>query len=49
MTAPSLEPATTDAARARFVAAIHAMLPDLRLLEEAVDRESYRNDETAYL
>ena len=49
MTAPPLEPATTDAARARFVAAIHAALPDLRLLEEAVDRESYRNDETAYL
>jgi len=49
MTAPPLEPATTNAARARFVAAIHAALPDLRLLEEAVDRESYRNDETAYL
>ena len=49
MTAPPLEPATTNAARARFVASIHAALPDLRLLEEAVDRESYRNDETAYL
>jgi glycolate oxidase len=49
MTAPPLEPATTDAARARFVAAIQAALPDLRLLEETVDRESYRNDETAYL
>jgi glycolate oxidase len=29
--------------------AIHAALPGMRLLEDAVDRESYRNDETAYL
>src|ERR687890_1701653 len=29
--------------------AFHAALPGMRLLEDAVDRESYRNDETAYL
>jgi glycolate oxidase len=32
-----------------LLAAIRAELPDLRLLTEASDRESYRNDETAYL
>jgi glycolate oxidase len=49
MTAPSLEPAATDEARARFLGAVKAALPDLRLLEDPVDRESYRSDETAYL
>src|SRR3954451_1245791 len=29
--------------------AIRAAMPDLRLLTDPVDRESYRNDETAYL
>jgi glycolate oxidase len=32
-----------------LVAAIRAALPDLRLLVDTTDRESYRNDETAYL
>ncbi|HSK52919.1 MAG TPA: FAD-linked oxidase C-terminal domain-containing protein [Clostridia bacterium] len=32
-----------------FVAAIRAQLPELRLLTDPVDRESYRRDETAYL
>jgi glycolate oxidase len=32
-----------------LVAAIRAELPDLRLLTEPIDRESYRRDETAYL
>ena len=49
MTAPSLEPSATDEARARFLGAVKAALPDLRLLEDPVDRESYRSDETAYL
>ena len=33
----------------QLVAAIRSELPDLRLLVDAVDREPYRNDETAYL
>jgi glycolate oxidase len=33
----------------RLLAAIRAALPSVRLLEDPVDRESYRNDETAYL
>jgi glycolate oxidase len=32
-----------------LVAAIRGELPDLRLLTDAIDRESYRLDETAYL
>ncbi len=32
-----------------LVAAIRTELPSLRLLTDVVDRESYRNDETAYL
>ena len=48
MTAPPVEPAVTEA-RARFLAEIRTTLPDLRLLEDEVDREGYRNDETAYL
>ena len=35
--------------RSRFLDAVRATLPELRLLEEASERESYRNDETAYL
>jgi len=34
---------------AGLVDAIRAALPELRLLTDAVDREAYRNDETAYL
>ena len=34
---------------ANLLAAIRAELPGLRLLDDPVDRESYRNDETAYL
>ena len=49
MTAPSVPPSPTDENRARFLEAVKATLPDLRLLEDAVDRESYRLDETAYL
>ncbi|HEU4920389.1 MAG TPA: FAD-linked oxidase C-terminal domain-containing protein [Candidatus Limnocylindrales bacterium] len=49
MTAPSVPPSPTDQNRARFLEAVKATLPDLRLLEDAVDRESYRLDETAYL
>ena len=41
--------APSDAARSAFLAAVRAALPDLRLLEDPVDREGYRNDETAYL
>ena len=42
--------ATPDrAAGARLLAAIRATLPGVRLLDDPADRESYRNDETAYL
>ena len=34
---------------APFLAAVEARLPGLRLLVDAVDREGYRRDETAYL
>ena len=37
------------AAGERLVAAIHGTLPDVRLLLDPLDREPYRNDETAYL
>ncbi|HET7702733.1 MAG TPA: FAD-linked oxidase C-terminal domain-containing protein [Candidatus Limnocylindrales bacterium] len=40
--------ADEDAGR-RLVAAIRAELPGVRLLDDPVDREAYRNDETAYL
>ena len=42
----------TSAGRAvddAFLGAVRARLPGLRLLTDAVDRESYRRDETAYL
>src|SRR5882672_10488017 len=42
-------PTVSAAAGERLVVAIRAALPGLRLLEDSVDRESYRNDETAYL
>src|SRR3954451_11368311 len=38
-----------DVAAAAFLDAIRAALPELRLLTDEVDREAYRNDETAYL
>ncbi len=47
---PSSTPAPVDPiAGARLVAAIRSTLPQLRLLDEAADRETYRNDETTYL
>ena len=49
MTVPSVEPASSVAARSRFLDAVRSALPDLRLLEDESDREGYRNDETAYL
>src|SRR4026208_1724295 len=66
MTAPSLQPVSSEAARrtclaagreglagprpqAGFRAPLGRPRPPLRLLEGESDRESYRNDETAYL
>ena len=49
MTAPSVQPAAPHAAQGRFLDAVRSALPVLRLLEDEADRESYRNDETAYL
>ncbi|HET9345632.1 MAG TPA: FAD-linked oxidase C-terminal domain-containing protein [Candidatus Limnocylindrales bacterium] len=49
MTAPSIPPAVSEEAGATFLAAVRAALPDLRLLDDPADRESYRADETAYL
>ena len=49
MTAPSIPNAPSDAARSAFLAAVQAALPDLKLLDDPADRESYRNDETSYL
>ncbi len=49
MTAPSLQAAASEAARGRFLDAVRSALPEMRLLENETDRESYRNDETAYL
>jgi glycolate oxidase len=42
-------PAVSPEAGAALLAAIRAELPGVRLLVEPSDRESYRNDETAYL
>jgi glycolate dehydrogenase FAD-linked subunit len=47
--APTIPPAISVEAGARLLAAIRAALPDLRLLDDPADRESYRADETAYL
>jgi len=41
--------ATKPAVGEALLVAIRATLPDLRLLTDETDRESYRNDETAYL
>jgi glycolate oxidase len=49
MTAPSIQPVASEAARSRFLDAVRAALPATRLLVDESDRESYRNDETAYL
>ena len=37
------------AAGARLLAAIRSEVPAVRLLDDPIDREAYRNDETAYL
>ena len=42
----SAPPATIQAA---YLDAVRAALPELSLLTDAIDRESYRRDETAYL
>src|SRR5689334_21631768 len=49
VTTRTAPPATSPAAGAALVDAIRVALPDLRLLTDATDRGSYRNDETAYL
>ncbi len=49
MTAPSIPPGVSAEAGAALLHAIRGQMPDLRLLDEATDRESYRTDETAYL
>src|SRR4051794_16481911 len=41
--------AVSAAAGAALLASIRAALPDLRLLTDPTDRETYRNDETACL
>ncbi|MEA2545611.1 MAG: glycolate oxidase, partial [Chloroflexota bacterium] len=45
LTGPTDSPVAGD----RLLAEIRAALPGLRLLDDPSDRESYRNDETAYL
>ncbi len=45
MTTQAADPLASDS----LVAAIQTRLPDVRLLTDALDRESYRLDETAYL
>ncbi|MFL5725199.1 MAG: FAD-binding oxidoreductase, partial [Chloroflexota bacterium] len=49
MTAPSIPSAPSEAARSAFLGAVRDELPELRLLDDPADRESYRSDETAYL
>ncbi len=49
MAAPPSIPGPPAAARAAFLDAIRATLPELRLLTDEIHRESYRRDETAYL
>jgi glycolate oxidase len=49
MTAPTIPAAPSIEAQSTFLAAVRAALPDLRLLDDPADRESYRTDETAYL
>jgi glycolate dehydrogenase FAD-linked subunit len=49
MAAPPAVAVPSEAVRSAFLAAVRATLPDLRLLTDPADRESYRRDETAYL
>jgi glycolate dehydrogenase FAD-linked subunit len=49
MAAPPAVAVPSEAVRTAFLEAIRATLPDLRLLTDPADRESYRRDETAYL
>ncbi|HEY0443935.1 MAG TPA: FAD-binding protein, partial [Candidatus Limnocylindrales bacterium] len=49
MSASTAPAAPTDAARGAFLDAVRATLPNLRLLTDPTDRESYRLDETTYL
>jgi glycolate oxidase len=49
MVAPPALPTPSEAARAAFLAAVRQALPGVRLLTDEADRETYRNDETAYL
>ncbi|HET9521342.1 MAG TPA: FAD-binding oxidoreductase, partial [Candidatus Limnocylindrales bacterium] len=51
MTAPTSpsQPGGGESAPEAFLDAVRSELPDLRLLEDEIDREPYRNDETAYL
>jgi glycolate oxidase len=49
MVAPPALPTPSQAAREAFLAALRETLPGVRLLTDEADRESYRNDETAYL
>src|SRR4051812_44155122 len=49
-TAPFPPVATADPVRgAAFLAELRTMLPDLRILTDAADTESYRWDETEYM
>ena len=43
------DPADEERRRAALIAAIRSELPELKLLTDPIDRESYRRDETAYL
>jgi glycolate oxidase len=49
MSAPPAVAVPSQAVQAAFIAAVRASLPELRLLTDPADRESYRRDETAYL
>jgi glycolate oxidase len=49
MAAPTLIAPPSKERRTAFLAAVQKSLPDLRLLTDEGDRESYRLDETAYL
>jgi len=46
---PDARPILEPSAQAAFVAKVRAALPDLRLLDDPTDRETYRRDETEYL
>jgi glycolate oxidase len=49
MTASTAPSANRESSPDAFLDAVRAALPGLRLLTDDVDREAYRNDETAYL